>query len=472
MAFLFKGTRSSIYGSDRRLANSSSSFHTSQSSISNNIIIRSSLRSRDQSLPGASSQSVSSSIGSAGASTSPVTGMPTPSLPPVSTSAPSPATVAAPAASANITAPQTSPASSKSSDTAGKSGSPTVPPGTKPPTEPAAVINDNAPLFWQPNKKSAGAGFYSPKAGKNSATRLNAFRNVGRIIAICLLQNELCPITLSRHVIKYILNRPVKWHDLAFFDSTMYESLRKIISDAERHLISSLGKLNSPLRRASRAEVKAALQRAADEINEQIFKPLELTFNVDLPEDGGNYDLIKNGARIQVNCGNMYEFVKRYAEFRMVKHVQQCLEQLKAGVYDVLPANAFDGLNAEDFRLLLNGVADVNIHTLASYTTISDESKETGRRAQFEKWFWSTLDKMNQQEKQELLFFWTGSPFLPASEEGFQPLPTITLRPPSDQHLPTANTCINRLYIPMYSSKSILKFKLLQAIKTKTFGFV
>jgi len=98
--------------------------------------------------------------------------------------------------------------------------------------------------------------------------------------------------------------------------------------------------------------------------------------------------------------------------------------------------------------------------------------KESNRRPQFEKWFWSTLEKMNQQEKQELLFFWTGSPYLPASEEGFQPLPTITLRPPSDQHLPTANTCINRLYIPMYSSKSILKAKILQAIKTKTFGFV
>jgi E3 ubiquitin-protein ligase EDD1 len=168
----------------------------------------------------------------------------------------------------------------------------------------------------------------------------------------------------------------------------------------------------------------------------------------------------------------MYEFVKRYAKFRMVENVEKCLEQLKAGVYDVLPANALEGINAEDFRLLLNGVADVNIHILASYTSISDESKENNRRAQFEKWFWGTLDKMNLQEKQELLFFWTGSPYLPASEEGFQPLPTITLRPASDQHLPTANTCINRLYIPVYSSKSILKMKLLQAIKTKTFGFV
>jgi hypothetical protein len=45
-----------------------------------------------------------------------------------------------------------------------------------------------------------------------------------------------------------------------------------------------------------------------------------------------------------VNCTNMYEFVKRYAQFRIVKHVEQCLEQLKAGLNDVLPANALLGV--------------------------------------------------------------------------------------------------------------------------------
>jgi hypothetical protein len=29
---------------------------------------------------------------------------------------------------------------------------------------------------------------------------------------------------------------------------------------------------------------------------------------------------------------------------------------------------------------------------------------------------------------QDLVYFWTGSPALPASEEGFQPMPTVTIR--------------------------------------------
>ena len=37
---------------------------------------------------------------------------------------------------------------------------------------------DNEALFYQPDK----VGFYSPRPGSNSLTRLNFFRNVGRLV--------------------------------------------------------------------------------------------------------------------------------------------------------------------------------------------------------------------------------------------------------------------------------------------------
>lgn len=54
-----------------------------------------------------------------------------------------------------------------------------------------------------------------------------------RIIGLCLLQNELCPMFLNRHVLKYLLGRPIRFHDLAFFDPVVYESLRQLVVDAE-----------------------------------------------------------------------------------------------------------------------------------------------------------------------------------------------------------------------------------------------
>ena len=53
------------------------------------------------------------------------------------------------------------------------------------------------------------------------------------IMGLCLLQNEICPISLNRHVLKYILGRRIGWHDLAFFDPITYESLRQLALDAE-----------------------------------------------------------------------------------------------------------------------------------------------------------------------------------------------------------------------------------------------
>ena len=98
--------------------------------------------------------------------------------------------------------------------------------------------------------------------------------------------------------------------------------------------------------------------------------------------------------------------------------------------------------------------------------------KEEEVLSRFRSWFWAVVERMSHRERQELLYFWTSSPALPANIESYQPDPSITLRPPDDSRLPTANTCIFRLYIPLYSSRSLLRTRLLTALRTKTFGFV
>ncbi|XP_055677423.1 E3 ubiquitin-protein ligase hyd isoform X6 [Lutzomyia longipalpis] len=302
-------------------------------------------------------------------------------------------------------------------------------------------LDDSAPLFYSPGKR----GFYTPRQGCATYERINAFRNIGRLIGLCLLQNELCPMFLQRHVLKYILGRPIRFHDLAFFDPVIYESLRHLIKDSQSK--NGVSILNS----------------------------LELNFVIDLcPEEGGgSVELVPGGRDLQVNETNVYDYVRKYAEFRMLKAQEKALDAMRHGVYDVLPEYAFDRLTAEDLRLLLNGVGDIHVGTLISYTNFNDESNENSDKLlKFKRWLWSIVEKMSPLEKQDLVYFWTGSPALPASEEGFQPMPSVNIRPADDTHLPTANTCISRLYIPLYSSKAILRHKLLLAIKTKNFGFV
>ncbi|KAL3990385.1 HECT-domain (ubiquitin-transferase) family protein [Acanthocheilonema viteae] len=302
-----------------------------------------------------------------------------------------------------------------------------------------SLDDDTAPLFYCPSR----TGYYTPIAGKNSTHRLNAFRNVGRMIGICLMQMEIFPMHLCRHVLKFILGRPINWFDLAFYDPVLFESMRTLV-------------FNEGLTRP-------------EQINS-----LYLTFEVAVPEQegGGTVELKPSGANIAVTHENVVEYIYLFVEARMLGNHLKCLEAIKQGVYDVIPLGSLANMTAEDLRLLLCGTQEISMALMQSYTTFTDESSASPESLQkFKGWFWSICNKLNNQEKQDLIFFWTGSPTLPPSEDGFQPMPTVIVRP-VDDHLPTANTCISRLYVPLYSSKKILKSKLLTAIKNKDFGFV
>uniref|UniRef100_A0A673GPT6 E3 ubiquitin-protein ligase UBR5 n=1 Tax=Sinocyclocheilus rhinocerous TaxID=307959 RepID=A0A673GPT6_9TELE len=232
--------------------------------------------------------------------------------------------------------------------------------------------DDNAPLFYQPGKR----GFYSPRPGKNTEARLNCFRNIGRILGLCLLQNELCPITLNRHVIKVLLGRKVNWHDFAFFDPVMYESLRQLI----RH--------------------------SQTEEAEAVFAAMDLAFAIDLckEEGSGQVELLVGGVNMPVTPLNVYEYVRRYAEHRMLVVAEQPLHAMRKGLLDVLPKNALEDLTAEDFRLLVNGCGEVNVQMLISFTSFNDESGENAEKLlQFKRWFWSIVEKMSMTERQDLL---------------------------------------------------------------------
>lgn len=223
--------------------------------------------------------------------------------------------------------------------------------------------------------------------------------------------------------------------------------------------------------------LRKLIVEAASPNAEHIFKGLDLTFSVQVTADegdGSQVELIKGGKNVAVTSSNVHEYVRLYAEHRMSGNNKKALQALRSGVLDVIPQSSFDNLTAEDFRLLLNGCGEVNVQQLMSYTCFNDETGGAGaeKLLKFKKWFWSIVEKMSNSDRQDLVYFWTSSPGLPASEEGFQPKPSVTVKPAHDHQLPTANTCISRLYIPLYSSRAILKSKLLLAIKTKTFGFV
>eukprot|EP00039_Didymoeca_costata_P006165 m.87981 g.87981 ORF g.87981 m.87981 type:complete len:2384 (-) comp13135_c0_seq1:65-7216(-) len=297
-------------------------------------------------------------------------------------------------------------------------------------------------LFHEPGNP----GFFCPLPGEWNTYRLSWFRNIGRLMGLSVLHNDIFPLTFSRSVLKFMIGRKVAWHDLAFYNPVMYESMRKAIVEAA----------SSPTRFAS----------------------WDLSFRIDLPESmgGGTADLLPDGENIPVVADNVHKYVALYAQELMVESIRPALEAMRAGILDVVPASSLSGLTAEDLRLLLNGCTAIDVNLLERCTDFADETgKSSGLMDQTKKWFWSIVHNMTPNEQHDLVFFWTSSPTLPATEAGLVPRPSVHVRPPSDGDigmLPTANTCISRLSVPAYKSKTILQKKLLMAIRTKTFGFV
>merc|ERR1712224_1036232 len=111
--------------------------------------------------------------------------------------------------------------------------------------------------------------------------------------------------------------RKIAWHDLAFFDPVVFESMRKMIVDAPT------------------------------------VANLDLCFHVSLPEwmGGGSAELMPNGEAIAVTPENIHKYVELYAQHIMVEAIRPALLALRAGLLDVVPPTPLSDLTAEDLRL-------------------------------------------------------------------------------------------------------------------------
>ncbi|KAI6239412.1 E3 ubiquitin-protein ligase UBR5 [Aphelenchoides fujianensis] len=301
-----------------------------------------------------------------------------------------------------------------------------------------SVRREYGPLF-----RRTPAGFLTPVAGANSPHRVLAFRNVGRLIGIALQHGELLPLPLARHVLKFVLGRPVGWFDLAFADPVLFDSLRNVAWD----------------------EAAAGPQSAG------FFDQMDLSFVAQLrrEEGGGLAELEPRGAERPVDRENVLEYVRLFVEHRLVGDDRRALEAIRQGVEDVLPADALAHLSPEDLRLVLCGPERVNTRLLRSLCLFVDESSSTPYQLQaYKEWVFEAIEQLDEAQKQDLLHFWTGTPALSPTTT---PRPTVLIRP-ADDRLPTANTCISRLSIPFYNSKETLRRKLTAAIQSRDFGFI
>merc|ERR1719373_472408 len=204
--------------------------------------------------------------------------------------------------------------------------------------------------------------------------------------------------------------------------------------------------------------------------NDLDIESLNLTFSVMTDTIGHQEltDLTENGRNIPVTKDNVLGYIARMAHFRLNQQIKKQANQFREGFWSIIQREWLCLFSPEELLRLICGSEEIDIQDLQNNIVYHGDYNGNAPTI---RWFWEVLHEMTQMEKKQLLMFTTScsrAPLLGFSQ--LKPHFGISLPHYDEEQLPTASTCANLLKLPPYSSKALLRKKLLYAIKSNS-GF-
>ncbi|CAG5130186.1 unnamed protein product [Candidula unifasciata] len=185
-----------------------------------------------------------------------------------------------------------------------------------------------------------------------------------------------------------------------------------------------------------------------------------LTFEVVQPVIGGTktVPLKPDGENIPVTNDNRIEYVQLYIEWVLNNSIYAQFQAFYHGFHSVCASNALIMLRPEEVENLVCGSPTLVMEDLKKVTnydgfTASDTVIKN---------FWEVVLHLPIETQKRLLLFTTGSDRIPIG--GISEMTFKISRIDDVNLLPMSHTCFNQLVLPAYSSKKILKQKLITAI--------
>eukprot|EP00871_Galdieria_phlegrea_P002171 jgi/Galph1/2955/GphlegSOOS_G1625.1 len=265
---------------------------------------------------------------------------------------------------------------------------------------------------------------------------LEMFEFLGRILGKALFDRILVDLHFATFFLSKLLGEPNYTDDLESLDPEMYKNLMYL---------------------------KHCDRKTVEEMS--------LTFTIMDNEYSGGQEvpLVPNGESIPVTVENRIEYINRVAHYRMNVQIRKQCDAFLRGLCDVVQRQWIRIFSPRELQLLISGATErIDLIDMKRYCHYSGGYHEQHPVIQ---WFWEVFEGLGPDKQSALLQFVTSSPRAPLL--GFRylnPAFTIHQAEADDSRLPTASTCMNLLKLPKYSSKEILKKKLLYALETHT-GF-
>mmetsp|Transcript_15857 Transcript_15857/g.33917 ORF Transcript_15857/g.33917 Transcript_15857/m.33917 type:complete len:980 (-) Transcript_15857:729-3668(-) len=279
------------------------------------------------------------------------------------------------------------------------------------------------------------------------------FTFIGRFVAKAMLDNRLVDLPFSTVFYRYLLGHELGMADLASISPQMSRSLKQLQDLAMQYALASA-------KGALSAEQRASLTLQGVDV-------ADLGLDFTLP-GYPHVELVPRGAEREVTLDNLSEYVQLVLQTMLHTGVRGQMEAFGRGFSEVFGVERLRAFSPDELDLLFNGAReswerDVVIEQLKfdhGYT----------RSSQAVVFLLEILSELSEPELRQFLRFVTGSPRLPVGGLArLSPRLTIVQKRPEngvspDAYLPSVMTCANYLKLPDYSSKAVMKERLLTAI--------
>jgi E3 ubiquitin-protein ligase HUWE1 len=262
--------------------------------------------------------------------------------------------------------------------------------------------------------------------------RADLFLLTGKILAKAILENIQLDCALCRSVLKKLLGIECNIRDVKYQDLDLYRSLRYMQKNTVQGVFFD-------------------------------------TFAVD------SYPLVEGGQEIPITDENKEFYFILRVEYETYTSMAESLDSLLQGFDSVIPKEIINGLSTDELNFMICGNPVINFKDWRDNTIYEGEYNMSHKVIN---WFWEIVYELPSNLKRDLLQFVTGSPRVPI--EGFASLKTLrgdraTFKIVPVQYykgvLPRSHTCFNRLDLPVYPSKALLKSSIENVLANHLLGF-
>jgi len=283
-----------------------------------------------------------------------------------------------------------------------------------------------------------------------SPLKMDLFHFMGQLVGIAVRSRITLDLNLPSYVWKYVVCERLTERDIASFDAPAYDFLQR------------LGAAHRQLSRVEGEGEGAALSALQSNALELI---CDLTWSY-TRSDGVLLELLEGRGQEPVALTEVGRYLVLYTEARLTES-REAIGMFRRGLVSILPESALGLLNWEELQAVVCGARVIDVERLRDNTEYDDDLSPEDEHILI---FWEVLSAFTEAEKSAFLrFIWARPTLPPAGVEFTQKMRVLsavgddaTLKP--DQYLPKAHTCFFSINLPRYSTRDIMRDKLLFAI--------